>query len=295
VIRERCQNSPENQPAGRLVSLQIGNPSSLPLFLVHPHGGTVFCYQALAAALGDRVTVFGIQCRGLEEGERPLASIPAMAAEYIKDIRLAQPEGPYQIAGWSLGGPIAFEVARQLESAGSKVGLLGIFDSAIPASSGKNLEQLLPPSMSANDFSSEMSMASFARWFFRADERQFDGLSDAQIVDALKEMAQRAGMLPPDVSPAMLKRFIAVAISSGLALYSYQPENPVQTDVVLFRAAQSLVDDPQWWAPWTRGSVETVAVQGTHYDMVFPPAVQTLAAALKEKLANSAGERGGRA
>jgi amino acid adenylation domain-containing protein len=295
VIRERCQNSPENQPAGRLVSLQIGNPSSLPLFLVHPHGGTVFCYQALAAALGNQVPVLGIQCRGLEEGERPLASIPAMAAEYIKDIRLAQPEGPYQIAGWSLGGPIAFEVARQLESAGSKVALLGIFDSAIPASSGKNLEQLLPPSMSANDFSSEMSMASFARWFFRADERQFDGLSDAQIVDALKEMAQRAGMLPPDVSPAMLKRFIAVAISSGLALYSYQPETPVQTDVVLFRAAQSLVDDPQWWAPWTRGSVETVAVQGTHYDMVFPPAVQTLAAALKEKLGNPAGERGGRA
>ncbi len=135
-------------------------------------------------------------------------------------------------------------------------------------------------------------MASFARWFFRADERQFEGLSDAQIVNALKEMAQRAGMLPPDVSPAMLQRFIAVAISSGLALYGYQPESPVQTDIVLFRAAQSLVDDPQWWAPWTRGVVETVAVSGSHYDMVFPPAVQTLAAALKEKLGNSGGERG---
>ncbi|MBZ5507161.1 MAG: amino acid adenylation domain-containing protein [Acidobacteriia bacterium] len=293
VIRERCQNaSPLSQAAGRLVPLQAGNPSTLPLFLVHPHGGTVFCYQALAAALGDQVTVFGIQCRGLEEGEEPLASIPAMAAEYIKDIRLAQPEGPYQIAGWSLGGPIAFEVARQLESAGSKVALLGIFDSAIPSSSGKSLEQLLPPSMGANDFGSEMSMASFARWFFRADEKQFEGLSDTQIVNALKEMAQRAGMLPPDVSPAMLKRFIAVAISSGLALYGFQPENPVQTDIVLFRAAQSLVDDPQWWAPWTRGAVETVTVNGSHYDMVFPPAVQTLAAALKEKLGNPGGQRG---
>jgi amino acid adenylation domain-containing protein len=293
IIRERCQNASSlSQPTGGLVPLQAGNPSTLPLFLVHPHGGTVFCYQALAAALGDQVTVFGIQCRGLEEGEKPLASIPDMAAEYIKDIRVAQPEGPYQIAGWSLGGPIAFEVARQLESAGSRVRLLGIFDSAIPSSSGKSLEQLLPPSMSATDFSSEMSMASFARWFFRADERQFEGLSDAQIVNALKEMTQRAGMLPPDVSPAMLQRFIAVAISSGLALYGYQPESPVQTDIVLFRAAQSLVDDPQWWAPWTRGVVETVAVSGSHYDMVFPPAVQTLAVALKEKLGNSGGERG---
>ncbi|HEX4604323.1 MAG TPA: amino acid adenylation domain-containing protein [Candidatus Angelobacter sp.] len=293
VIRERCQNSsPLSGPAGRLVSLQAGNPSSLPLFIVHPHGGTVFCYQALVAALGDQFPVFGIQCRGLEEGEEPLASITDMAAEYIKDIRIAQPEGPYQIAGWSLGGPIAFEVARQLESAGSKVALLGIFDSAIPASSGKGLEQLLPPSMSEADFSSEMSMASFARWFFRADEKQFEGLNDAQIVNALKEMAQRAGMLPPDVSPAMLQRFVAVAISSGLALFHYQPANPVQTNVVLFRAAQSLVDDPQWWAPWTHGSVETIAVTGSHYDMVFPPAVQTLAAALKEKLSEPGGARG---
>jgi amino acid adenylation domain-containing protein len=293
VIRGRCQDgSQSNQPAGRLVPLQAGNPSSLPLFLVHPHGGTVFCYQALTAALGDQVPVFGIQCRGLEEGEQPLTSIPDMAAEYIKDIRRVQPQGPYQIVGWSLGGPIAFEVARQLEAEGLKVGLLGIFDSAIPASSGKNLDQLLPSSISANDFGSEMSMASFARWFFRADERQFEGLSDAQIVDALKEMAQRAGMLPPDVSPDMLRRFVAVAISSGIALYKYQPENPVQTNVVLFRAAQSLVEDPQWWAPWTYGAVETIAVQGSHYDMVFPPAVQTLADALRAKLGSSAGKRG---
>jgi amino acid adenylation domain-containing protein len=293
VIRDRCQNAAAwSQPAGRIVTLQAGNPSLPPLFLVHPHGGTVFCYQALASAMGDQVPVFGIQCYGLEEGEQPLSSIREMAAAYIKDIRRVQPNGPYQIAGWSLGGPIAFEAARQLEAAGLKVSFLGIFDSAIPASSGKNLEQMLPESMSASDFGSEMSMASFARWFFRADERQFEGLSDAQIVDALKEMAQRAGMLPPDVSPAMLKRFVAVAISSGIALYRYQPEGPVQTDVVLFRAEQSLVDDPQWWAPWTRGSVETVAVAGTHYDMVFPPAVQTLATALREKLGNVSDKRG---
>jgi thioesterase domain-containing protein len=53
------------------------------------------------------------------------------------------------------------------------------------------------------------------------------------------------------------------------------------------------VDDPQWWSPWTRGSVETIAVEGSHYDMVFPPAVQSLAASLKQKLGTTSGERGG--
>jgi amino acid adenylation domain-containing protein len=292
VVRELCRNgAPAVQHTARIVPLQAGDPSALPLFLVHPHGGTVFCYQALATALGDHVPVFGIQCRGLEEGEQPLSSIPEMAAEYARDIRRVQPDGPYQIAGWSLGGPLAFETARQLEAGGMKVAFLGIFDSAVPSASGKGLE-LLPESASMEEFNSEMSMAKFARLFFRADERQFEGLSDAQIVDSLKEMAQRAGMLPPDVSPDMLKRFVAVAINSGIALFRYYPEGPVEADIVLFRAAQSLVDDPQWWAPFTRGEVRDVPAAGTHYDMVFPPAVTVLAAGLKQKLSNAPKARG---
>lgn len=264
--------------------LQAGSPSTLPLFLVHPHGGTVFCYQALSTALGDEVPVYGIQCRGLEEGESPICSIPEMAAEYVKDILRTQPQGPYQIAGWSLGGPIAFEVGRQLEAAGHKITLLGIFDSALPISTGKQIQELLPASIKPEEFGSQMSMAAFARWFFRADEKQLDGLNDEQIVATLKEMAQRAGMLPPDVSPAMMKRFIAVAIHSGIALYQYKPDTPVRSDLVLFRAAQSLVDDPEWWSPWTHGVVHTVNVAGSHHDMVFPPAVKTLAGALKQRL-----------
>jgi amino acid adenylation domain-containing protein len=286
VIRDRQDSSQFGQAAGALVCLQPARPDSAvpPLFLVHPHGGTVFCYQALAAALGERIPVFGIQCRGLDEDEKPVTSIPEMAAAYIKDILEAQPQGPYHVAGWSLGGPIAFEIARQLEAAGLQVAFLGVFDSAIPSSTGKNLAHLLPGFPDTDDLGSETSMARFARWFFRADERQFENLSDSQIVDALREMAQRAGMLPPDVSPAMLKRFVAVAITSAMALLNYQPAGPVQTDVVLFRAAQSLVDDPQWWAPWTRGDVQTVTVEGSHYDMVFPPAVQALAVALRKHL-----------
>jgi len=287
VIRDRRESVVPCSQSGRLVPLQIGDPSSLPLFLVHPHGGTVFCYQALVTAMGDQVPVFGIQCLGLEDGEQPLSSIPEMATQYVKDIRQAQPHGPYQIAGWSLGGPIAFEVARQLESEGFNVAFLGVFDSAIPTSSGKNTEYVLPESMKSSDLGSEVLMADFARWFFHADERQFEGLSDAQIVNSLKDMAQKAGMLPPDVSPAMLKRFIAVAISSGIAMFQYQPAGPIQTDVVLFRAAESLVEDPQWWAPWTKGKVQVVPVEGTHYDMVFPPAVNVLAKALKSKLGNT--------
>ncbi|HLJ27398.1 MAG TPA: amino acid adenylation domain-containing protein [Candidatus Angelobacter sp.] len=280
----RANVTPTEAHTGCLVQLQPGDPSCLPLFLVHPHGGTVFCFQALATALGSEVPVFGIQCRGLEEGELPFTSIEEMACQYIKDIRRAQPQGPYRIAGWSLGGPVAFEVTRQMEASGLEVSFLGIFDSAIPSTTGVNLERFLPESAELEDFNPDMSVAAFARWFFRVEEHAFAGLSDEQSVNALRGMAERAGMLPPDVSPAMLKRFIAVAIRNGMALFQYRPAGPVRTDVVLFRAAQSLVENPEWWAPWTRGEVHTVPVAGSHYDMVFPPAVHVLAGALKERI-----------
>jgi amino acid adenylation domain-containing protein len=285
VIRERFQSGDSSRPpTNRVVMLQAGSPSILPLFLVHPHGGTVFCYQALSTALGDEVPVYGIQCCGLEEGESPICSIPEMASEYIKDILRVQSQGPYQIAGWSMGGPLTFEIGRQLESDGHKIALLGIFDSALPISTGKQIQDFLPASIKPEEFGSQMSMATFARWFFRAEERQLDGLNDEQIVATLKQMAQRAGILPPDASPAMMKRFIAVAISSAIALFQYKPDAPVHSDLVLFRAQQSLVADPQWWSPWTHGTVHTVSVDGSHHDMVFPPAVRTLAGALKQRL-----------
>jgi thioesterase domain-containing protein len=71
-------------------------------------------------------------------------------------------------------------------------------------------------------------------------------------------------------------------------LFQYRPAGPVQNDVVLFRAAQSLVGDPQWWSPWTRGELHTIPVAGSHYDMVFPPAVHVLATALKETIGAAA-------
>ncbi|HVR23874.1 MAG TPA: amino acid adenylation domain-containing protein, partial [Candidatus Polarisedimenticolia bacterium] len=285
LIRSAAHDKP-GSPGGntRLVALQAGDAAHLPLFLIHPHGGTVFCYQPLVNALGREIPVFGLQCRGLEDGEEPAESIPEMAVDYVSHIRLAQPRGPYQIAGWSFGGPVAYEVARQLECAGLEVRFLGIFDSAIPDDTHENLEYLRPLSERWEDFNLDMSVASFARWFFRIEEDGLEEVSESQALDRLRDMAQRRGMLPPDVSAEMLRRFMGVAIRNAIAFYQYRPESRVRTDVVLFRASQSLVEDPEVWQPWTEGRVHAITTSGTHYDMVFPPAVHVVAEALKQRL-----------
>src|SRR5690242_590796 len=54
-----------------------------------------------------------------------------MAEQYLAAIRLVQPEGPYQLAGWSFGGTIALEMAQQLQKSGETVAFLGIIDTRL--------------------------------------------------------------------------------------------------------------------------------------------------------------------
>jgi pimeloyl-ACP methyl ester carboxylesterase len=88
-----------------------------PLFLVHPIGGNVLCYRELAQHLpGDR-PVHGLQAAGAEPGTEPLTSMESLASAYLEAIRRVRPAGAVHLAGWSFGGYVAVEIARQLAPA----------------------------------------------------------------------------------------------------------------------------------------------------------------------------------
>lgn len=117
--------------ASSLVELNRGDASIPPLVLVHPVGGSVFCYQELARHLGAQ-PVLAVQSPTLGgAGERP-DSIETLAAHYIELLRERRPRGPYRVGGWSMGGVVAFEMARQLEASGEEVEWLLLVDAPAP-------------------------------------------------------------------------------------------------------------------------------------------------------------------
>jgi thioesterase domain-containing protein len=61
----------------------------------------------------------------------PHTSIEAMAADYLREIKQRQPNGPYYLCGYSSGGLVAFEIARRLSESGDEVGLVGLFDTTM--------------------------------------------------------------------------------------------------------------------------------------------------------------------
>jgi len=99
-----------------------------PLFLLHGMGGSVMILRDLARRIGGARSVWGIEAQGMDGLSPALDRIEIMAAAHIKDIRSVAPNGPYLLAGYSFGGLVAYEMARQLQEAGEQVALLALLD-----------------------------------------------------------------------------------------------------------------------------------------------------------------------
>ena len=122
VLRE-CR-----EPRYTPLVLLKGGAGSPPVFIIHGVGGNVIDILPTARRMAYPGAVIGIRARGLARGEMPHASVEAMAADYLKQIKARQPNGPYCLCGYSFGGLVAFEIARRLSESGNEVGFVGLFD-----------------------------------------------------------------------------------------------------------------------------------------------------------------------
>jgi amino acid adenylation domain-containing protein len=115
-----------------LLPLNAAVRGARPVFCLHGGFGTVFDYEPLARRLEGRRQVLGLQSRMLVDPSWTDQSLDAMAADYAHEIRRAQPQGPYSLIGWSLGGLLAGLVAAELERCGERIDCLAMVDSFVP-------------------------------------------------------------------------------------------------------------------------------------------------------------------
>jgi len=275
-IAQLIRSSESALRSSPLIALRSSG-SRPPFYCVHPGGGSVLCYLDLARFLGSDQPFYGLQSPGLEVEGEVYACIEDMAALYIREIRGLQPEGPYFLGGWSLGGVIAFEMAHQLKGLGKQVALLALIDSYAPAND-HDLSRL------ENDYEIiGMFLRDFRGRLGKEMTESYDDLKGKDIgwlLQYLLSEAKSLGVLPPDAGMEEVRRLLNVFKANMNALKSYRPKAYFDR-ITLFRAETSsrnlLADNTSGWEDLTDNPIEVHLIPGNHYTMVARPNVQTLA------------------
>jgi amino acid adenylation domain-containing protein len=288
-----------------LVPMHLENQARAnPCFWVHPAGGNVLCYrnlvenlaQNLARGLGEGLSeglgrsFYGLQAPGLG-GEQPaLEDLFQMAQLYVEAIRKVQPRGPYLLGGWSSGGVIAFEMARQLEAAGETVQHLITLDSPAPMQHTPVDDRTL-----ILWFLEDLNIG-YRVGTVHLHEFPQTGL-EAQFHTAL-ELAGQRQTLRLDMDEHHLLPIFRVFRGIIHATRNYAP-SPIRANILALKASQNQVsefidhpdaDAADWgWSRWTSGTVQSHFAPGNHYSMFYPENLGAMLQVLKEYLVDVKG------
>jgi amino acid adenylation domain-containing protein len=280
LLRQRA----DSLSASTLVGIQTSG-SKRPFFCVHPAGGNIICYISLARRLGPDQPLYGLQSPGLNGSQEPLQSIEEMATRYLEAVRSVQPSGPYLLGGWSFGGALAFEMARQLESQGEEIALLALLDSRAPVSLRDDVE--------LDDATLLASIAADAE--LPVSEEELRQLEPDERLRYFLDQGRSRCVVPADYDLEQARRLLCVYKNNVKALNHYSPQGSVRK-VTLFRASEeseagtgpaSETSSPDATLGWSRFSSEPVDVYyvpGNHLDMLTVPRVQSLADVLSRSL-----------
>ena len=248
-------------------------------FFAHPVGGNVMCYVELAGLLGAGRPFYAFQAQGAD-GRPPLPrSIESMASNYIAAMREVQPRGPYWLGGWSMGGVIAFEMARQLYRDGEQTAMLILIDSR-PPRPGKDEDDFNEMNLTIN-FAQDLGLT------LESFDRLPDALSLATTQERLTLIMQQAralNLLPADVDLDHLCCLFDVFKYNAKAAREYAPSpSPVHLSLLLAQEGDEKLQAEQisGWKRLAGAGLESYVISGGHYTILKQPNVTILAERLK--------------
>ncbi|WP_245919945.1 amino acid adenylation domain-containing protein [Actinomadura mexicana] len=240
-----------------------------PLFVVHPAGGLAWGYLQFQRHLGADQPIYGLQARAFTRSRLP-ESIAEMADDYLEQIRAVQPSGPYHLAGWSLGGLVAYEMALRLQAAGERVALLALID----AYHGQDLEterrEILPELLEAIGVDARMVAE--------------DGNPDmAQIMAVLAERDDALAALGEDDLVNVYRNY-----ENGLRQAERYRPGRYRGDVVFFTALRGRTEDSPTarsnWGPLVDGEIEDYPLDVDHHLLMEPGPAAEMGAVLAARL-----------
>ncbi len=236
-----------------MVRLRSGSVDRAPLFLIQPIGGTVYTYRALAEALGDHRTIYGVRAPGIEPGEPVFDELAPLLDAYARQVREVQPSGELLLAGHSSGGLLAFALAERFVADGRSVHVAPL-DAGFP-----------PPLDPGAPYGVDELLGELSIFKAKAPEAY-----------AHLEATLRSG-----------SRLAQVMVGTRRALAAFEPHR-LGVNLLAFMAEERVLDDADAvavrWLKLAGGGFSLDLCPGDHFSMLEAPRVGELARRLARRL-----------
>jgi aspartate racemase len=237
-----------------------------------------WCYAGLARYTEPRQRIYGLQSPELVEDDPHPRSIEQLAEHYVREIQAVQPDGPYHLLGWSLGGVIAHAVATRFRLLGKQVSMLAMLDSRFrEAESTANQE-----------FTVEDILVELADLFgFGAED--FDAAGKTMSAEQATELIHLRTGAFEFLQPSHVKRIVESFNDAPRLVADYHPA-VFDGDMVFFAAAAGEMTREvaeSCWQPYITGSIDYYPIDATHIRMTTPRALADIARVLNTYLVDA--------
>lgn len=236
------ESHPLKHHAPTIIKLATGN-YGIPLFLIHPVGGSVFWYKQLAKYLDGKYTIYGIQDISIDGDDRRFDSLEAMASYYLQEISSVYSGDRYCLGGASFGSTVAFEMAQQLLRSNKKIEFLGLFDGWA-------------------EYPEDLMKENTIDLLSKSEEgRQSIGDKERDHLSKLEEYRK-----------SLLRNYKLPVLNINATLYKARE---------LWTYFSQVDDSSNGWKPYIEGELIIHYVPGNHETMFFDPNVRVLAEYIK--------------
>lgn len=277
--------NPVKKPAGRsrwtpLIQMHKGEASRKPVFIIHGMGGTVVVFKPLADNLRGGFPIYAFEAQGIDGTLPPLESIEEMAALYIRHMQTVDPSGPYRLIGYSGGGVIALEMARQLTHRGREVELLVMLDTLTPEAANRPIQVGRELKRFGEKVQTwvRLSPEELRRRAVSRTEKIYNGLVDLVKV---KEPP------PPKSHIEVLSDLCAEAYLRAQKVYD---PGKYDGDIVLFRAELAMMIAVRagrllGWDDVVTGKIDLITLQGAdHHSLLAEPTIHVIVEEIQRRL-----------
>jgi amino acid adenylation domain-containing protein len=280
----RCSNT--------VVEIQAGDTEG-PLLLVHTADGELLIWRSLVQHLGTEKAIYGLRPSEQDDARESFSDLRIMVRHYVRCIHDLNCKDPLNIIGWSYGGKVALEIARQLRESGRKIGLLAIVDTPPGVKSRRTIN---------NSFRYVVNFArNFPFWLYYDALKTDPGDLWIRVQRKLRAVKMRIKYLLTPGSDGNFELDLEDIFEevhfdernrpmSEICLQAWKRYNPSRYPgrVMLFRSrARPLyhsLDPDLGWSQIALGGVDIKIIPGHHLSMMHEPYVQYLAKELRAAL-----------